>query len=112
MSRFSGSTLLASVRALTVVAGALTAMSGLVVASHAQAAGTVDDTSLAAQVKETLSHDDNLQAQDIKVVAQAGRVHLSGWVTDPADVQEAMHDAMKVPGVTSVDSNLHTWASK
>lgn len=112
MSRFSGSTLLSSVRALTVVAGALAAMAGLVIAPQTRAAGTVDDASLAAQVKETLSHDDNLRMQDIKVVAEAGRVHLSGWVADPAEVQEAMHDAMHVQGVKSVDSNLHTWASK
>lgn len=71
-----------------------------------------DDAMLVQQVRTMLQHDDNLHAQDVQITIEDGHVHLTGWVYGPTDVERAMHDAQAVPGVSTVDSNLHTWASK
>ncbi|MEY4754915.1 MAG: hypothetical protein RJA44_2590 [Pseudomonadota bacterium] len=90
-------------------ASALLLVGTLSMAPPAQAA---DDALLVQQVRTALRQDDSLHGPDVQIASEAGHVHLTGWVYGPADVERAMHDAQAVPGVSTVDSNLHTWASK
>ena len=67
---------------------------------------TPNDVSLAESVRETLTKDDPLVLGKIDVEASNGVVVLSGYVRNDGDRQQAIKDAKKVPGVTSVKDEM------
>ena len=64
------------------------------------------DKQVAERVEAALEADRALYAKHIFVHANNGIVRLSGYVWDPADLDEAKSVAARVPGVTRVVDNL------
>jgi osmotically-inducible protein OsmY len=64
------------------------------------------DKETAARVQAALDGDKQLYAKHIFVRVDEGVVHLSGYVWDPPDLQEAQQVAELVQGVTKVVNNL------
>jgi cytidylate kinase len=62
----------------------------------------VKDLRLAAQVRAALAADPGTQYLNVEVIAQAGRVALTGEVFSPAALQDAAAIAQRVPGIVSV----------
>jgi osmotically-inducible protein OsmY len=66
----------------------------------------LEDKETAARVQAALDGDKQLYAKHIFVRVDEGVVHLSGYVWDPPDLQEAQQVAELVQGVTKVVNNL------
>lgn len=64
------------------------------------------DKETATRVQAALDGDRQLYAKHIFVRVDEGVVHLSGYVWDPPDLQEAQQVAELVPGVTRVVNSL------
>jgi osmotically-inducible protein OsmY len=64
------------------------------------------DRETAERVETALNAEKALYAKHISVQADAGVVHLTGYVWNPADFQLAVAIAENVPGVTRVVSDL------
>lgn len=64
------------------------------------------DKETAERVETALNAEKALYAKHIFVQADAGVVHLTGYVWDPSDFQLALAIAENVPGVTRVVSDL------
>jgi len=66
-----------------------------------------DETELAADVRAALARDALLQADDIVVDVDGGRVRLAGTVLSPFERAYAADVVSKVSGVTNVVNGLH-----
>ncbi len=66
----------------------------------------VRDLSLAAQVRAAIATDPGTQALSVQVTAQTGHVVLRGVVFSPAELEIAAEVAKRVPGVTTVSSEM------
>lgn len=66
----------------------------------------LQDKETAARVQAALDADKQLYAKHIFVRVDEGVVHLSGYVWQPPDLQEAQQVAELVPGVNKVVNNL------
>lgn len=62
---------------------------------------------LSAHVRAALSADEETQAVDVTIEGQEGRVTLRGIVANDAEKTAAERVAAGVPGVASVDNQLH-----
>jgi osmotically-inducible protein OsmY len=103
-------TTLLSAAVLAAALAAGFAMPAAYAAGNAPAAVSVSDQELIARVGEALARA-NLNNADIDVKVSNGRVHLTGWVYYPEDVQTVQRLTLQVSGVSKVDSNLRTWSS-
>jgi len=66
-----------------------------------------DDAALAARVKQTLVADPGLRSLPMSVATYRGVVQLSGYVDSEVQIQKALAIARGVPGVQSVNNDLH-----
>jgi osmotically-inducible protein OsmY len=64
------------------------------------------DKATQQRVEAALDSDKALYAKHITVHVRNGVVHLSGYVWDPPDLDEAVLVAQLVPGVSKVVNNL------
>ncbi len=69
---------------------------------------TSDDTALVRQIRQDLTADTNLSAcaQNIKIMAQNGKVTLKGKVNSETEKQSIYDKVSSEAGVSSVDSKL------
>lgn len=65
-----------------------------------------DDAIIATKVKAELIEDETLDAAAIRVVSEAGRVSLDGFVDSEAQKQRAGELAQSVDGVSGIDNRL------
>lgn len=66
----------------------------------------IDDTAITTKVKAAFVQDKLVSAGDIKVETFKGSVQLSGFADSPAEIQQAVSVASKVPGVKSVRNDI------
>jgi osmotically-inducible protein OsmY len=66
----------------------------------------VDDSVITAKVKASIFNEPTLKASEINVETFKGTVQLSGFVSDPAEIQKAAEVARGVKGVTSVKNDI------
>ncbi|NRT54371.1 BON domain-containing protein [Sphaerotilus uruguayifluvii] len=96
----------------TLSAIALTSALALPAAHAAHAAPSADEAALAGRVQTALLQDSHLVKPEITVEVQpGGRVHLTGWVHNTDDINEAMLAAKQVAGVSSVTAFLRSWTT-
>ncbi len=65
-----------------------------------------EDRAVAERVEAALSADKTLFSKHISASADNGVVHLTGYVWEPSDFDEATFIASGVPGVTKVVNDL------
>ena len=66
-----------------------------------------DDAALAARVKQALVADSALRSLPMSVATYRGVVQLSGYVDSEAQILKALAVTRGVPGVQSVNDDLH-----
>jgi osmotically-inducible protein OsmY len=91
------------------IAVVLTLMLSLLQAAQAADTGmgqTIDDSAITAKVKGKIMADKNLDASEIRVDTEDGRVMLSGRVETGAEKARAAEIARSVEGVTQVENDL------
>ena len=66
----------------------------------------VDDTTITAKVKAAIFNDPSLKSKEINVETFKGSVQLSGFVSDKADIAQAVAVTKSVGGVTSVKNDI------
>ncbi len=71
-----------------------------------QVAAYVSDAALTAKVKTALIREQDLNAMDVGVETDKGRVQLSGWVEDEAQRKKALRVASRVEGVKEVKDGM------
>jgi len=69
-------------------------------------AQAVDDPAITAKVKTALLAEPGIPSADISVETVAGKVTLSGKVTDRTQAERAIQVAAMVEGVNGVDNRL------
>lgn len=69
-------------------------------------AKAIDDAAITAKVKTALLAEPGIPSGDIAVETVAGKVTLSGKVSDPAQANRAIQVAAQVEGVKGVDNRL------
>lgn len=90
---------------------ALTLASGMALPA-AHAAPAVDDATLSSKIQTALQQDQKLVKPEIKVEVQpGGRIHLTGWVHNTDDINEAAYVASQIEGVSSVTTFLRSWTT-
>lgn len=92
--------------ALAVFIGATTLVGCAATSTTEGTGGYVDDTVITTKVKAAVFNDPSLKSAEINVETFKGRVQLSGFVKDAADISRAAAVARAVPGVTSVTNSL------
>jgi osmotically-inducible protein OsmY len=87
---------------------AITLLGSLLACTHTPRteAQKAADKEIEARVDSALADDTELYAKHINVRSYLGVVHLSGYVWDPPDLNEAQRIARSVPGVTGVVNDL------
>ncbi len=68
--------------------------------------GYIDDTVITAKVKAAIFNEPALKSYEIKVETFKGRVQLSGFVRDKAEMNKAVDVARHVAGVTDVKNDM------
>lgn len=66
----------------------------------------IDDTAITTKVKAAFVQDKTVSAADIKVETFKGRVQLSGFADNPAEIERAVRIASDVAGVKSVRNDI------
>lgn len=66
----------------------------------------IDDTLITAKVKTAIMNDPDISAAEINVETFKGVVQLSGFVSEPADMDRAVVVARGIHGVVSVKSDM------
>jgi hyperosmotically inducible protein len=69
-------------------------------------ANAVDDSAITAKVRTALLAEPGIPSADISVETVAGKVTLTGKVTDRAQAERAIQIAAMVEGVSGVDNRL------
>ncbi|PSJ16948.1 BON domain-containing protein [Nitrosomonas supralitoralis] len=74
---------------------------------HASEAGEyIDDTVITTKVKAALFNEPDLKSTEINVETVKGIVHLSGSLSNQADIDRAVEVTRNVSGVSSVENNI------
>jgi len=79
-------------------------------ATHEGTGEYVDDAVITAKVKAAIINEPSLKVLEINVQTFKGVVQLSGFVTDPADVNKATEIARTVGGVREVKNDIRVKA--
>lgn len=94
--------------AAAVFSAALLALGGCAsTATHEGTGEYVDDSVITTKVKAGIFNEPTLKSAEINVETFKGTVQLSGFVSNPTEVQKAAEVARAVKGVTSVKNDLH-----
>lgn len=92
---------------LLVAAFALLAMVGCATSGKHQAAGEyIDDAVITTRVKTAIFNEPTLKSAEINVETYQGKVQLSGFVSDAADINKAIAVTREVKGVTVVENHM------
>lgn len=73
---------------------------------HESASQYIDDAVITTKVKAALFNDPDLSAAEINVETYQGEVQLSGFVSSPNQISEAVQIARNVEGVRKVKNSL------
>lgn len=71
-----------------------------------QVVAYASDAALTAKVKTALLRESDLNAMDVSVETDKGRVQLSGWVESDAQRKKALQVASRVEGVKEVKDGM------
>ena len=94
--------------AAAVFSAALLALGGCAsTATHEGTGEYVDDSVITTKVKAGIFNEPTLKSAEINVETFKGTVQLSGFVSNPTEVQKAAEVARAVKGVTLVKNDLH-----
>lgn len=86
---------------------ALTALVGCAATSKSEGTGQyIDDSVITTKAKAALFQDASLKATEINVETYKGRIQLSGFVKEQADISRATALAQTIPGVVSVQNDI------
>jgi osmotically-inducible protein OsmY len=86
---------------------ALTALAGCASTQKQESTGQyVDDTAITTKVKAAIFNEPTLKSAEINVETFKGRVQLSGFVSNRANIDRAVVVAQGVSGVTSVANDM------
>ena len=66
----------------------------------------IDDSVLTTRIKSALLSDPDIKSLDFKIETRKGKVQLSGFVDNQAQIDRAAEIARKEPGVTAIENNL------
>ena len=66
----------------------------------------MDDSLITTKVKAAIFNDASLKSAEINVETYKGRVQLSGFVSTPANISQAVAVASHVEGVSSVKNDM------
>src|SRR5258707_839553 len=66
----------------------------------------IDDTVVTSKVKSALFADPDIKSFDLKVETRKGKVQLSGFVANQAQIDRAIGTTRRVEGVKSVENAL------
>ena len=80
--------------------------SGSSESSGSSLGSAIDDSAITAKVKAALLADADVKSTDINVETKKGEVQLSGFVSNPQQVDRAVKVASAVDGVKKVDNKL------
>lgn len=72
-----------------------------------QVVAYASDAALTAKVKTALLRESDLNAMDVSVETDKGRVQLSGWVESEAQRKKALQVASRVEGVKEVKDGMN-----
>jgi osmotically-inducible protein OsmY len=90
-----------------VAAVALTALAGCASTQKSESTGQyIDDTAITTSVKAAIFNEPTLKSAEINVETFKGRVQLSGFVSNRANIDRAVVIAQGVKGVTSVGNDM------
>ncbi len=73
---------------------------------HQSASEYIDDAVITTKVKAALFNDPDLSAAEINVETYNGEVQLSGFVSTPSQISQAVQVAKNVEGVRKVKNSL------
>src|SRR3954471_8347832 len=100
MTQFARISFLAAALALTTLAGCASTQ------KHESTGQYMDDTAITTKVKTAIFNEPSLKSAEINVETFKGRVQLSGFVSDRANMDRAVSVAQGVGGVTSVTNDM------
>ena len=73
---------------------------------HESASEYIDDAVITTKVKAALFNDPDLSSAEINVETYNGEVQLSGFVSAPSQISQAVQVAKNVEGVRKVKNSL------
>ena len=73
---------------------------------HESTGQYMDDTLITTKVKTAILNDASLKSAEINVETYKGRVQLSGFVSSPANINQAVAVAGRIEGVSSVKNDM------
>ena len=90
-----------------LAAAALAAVVGCAETPKQESTGQyMDDTLITSKVKTAILNDASLKSAEINVETYKGRVQLSGFVSSPANINQAVAVAGRIEGVSSVKNDM------
>lgn len=89
-----------------VAAAVACALAACASGPHKSDSQRAEDKAVSERVETALNADKDLYAKHITASADNGVVHLTGFVWESSDFEEAVSVAENVPGVTKVVNNL------
>jgi len=94
--------------AAALFSASLLAMTGCAsTPTHEGTGEYVDDSVITTKVKASIFNEPMLKSAEINVETFKGTVQLSGFVSNPDEIEKAAEVARGVKGVTSVKNDLH-----
>ena len=100
MNHFARTSVLLAAVALTTLAGCASSP------KHESTGQYIDDTAITTSVKAAIFNEPGLKSAEINVETFKGRVQLSGFVSNRANIDRAVVVAQGVKGVTSVANDM------
>lgn len=100
MTKFSAISILFAAVALTSLAGCASTQ------KQESTGQYLDDTAITAKVKSAILNEPTLKSAEINVETFKGRVQLSGFVSNRANIDRAVSVAQAVTGVKSVANDM------
>jgi hyperosmotically inducible periplasmic protein len=85
---------------------------GLLRSNEAATSAYVGDTAITARLKTALVKDPRIEASDIVVLTNQGRVTLNGVVDNSDVVRRVLDIARTTPGVRTIDDKLKVSSAK
>ena len=100
MNKFASTSIVIAALALTGLAGCASTP------KHESTGQYIDDSAITTSVKAAIFNEPMLKSAEINVETFKGRVQLSGFVSNRANIDRAVVVAQGVKGVTSVTNDM------